>query len=965
MPFLVIKLSKVTVKKHIFSLLFTIIVFYPLNAQVDVLCVGNSITWGTGLADRSTYSYPSQLVNLLGDNYSVSNRGEPGSTLLRNTEHPYMESNQFYYSIVAPHDIVIITLGTNDTDENYWGDNENFKDDYYALIEAYIKANSDYGKEKPVFILGFPPPIFDESQGHRNDPLINEIIPMIKQIANAEDYTIADFYHELEGQPDMFSDGVHPNIQGAQIMAEVANEAIQEALTVSGPAPSVPTGLTTIPYLTSIDLEWHANLEDDIYQYRVFRADSENGYQNLIGNILAPDTTYIDNNVVQDHIYYYAIDAVDIQGNSSGRSNPVQGKTYDSIPPDAPSDLTAVLEADSIQLEWTANTENDLSRYYIYRNTEQTSLQESISIIATIYPPSSSYSDINYASAENYFYGIKAQDVSGNLSSLSNIVNITALSRPTSNDTTITAFEDQIHTFSVSDFPFNDADGHKLSQIIFIETDNWEYFQYEGDTTNSRFICENISDLSFASNSNDYGESYATFKFKVIDDFGNSSADTNLITIDVDPVNDEPTLNPIDDISLIEDSHDIAISISGISSGQIDEAQTLSVEVLPENPNLFTISDLQYISPDSSGIVILDPLESVFGTQPITIRIWDDGGDDNGGINYTDETFNIFIEPVNDPPVFNQPDLISIIEDTDTEVILNGIQAGPWENDQNISISVSSNNTDILPTPILTYFSPDTFAILSITTIPNIFGTTSISLFMSDDGGQDLGGVDSTVYIIPINIISVNDSPADFNIIAPNADSTLVINKHNFESTFSIDWESSEDVENDKIQYDIIFNEKLSELSQFGLESTKAEFILKDILAVTDTVSVITDTYSVVASDGELETTATNSGIKITIDGRSFAPAKLNLDQNFPNPFNGTTRIGFDLPKRSPVTLTIYNLLGKEIIKLIDNKTYERGYNVVSWNGFDSNSKSVPAGIYLMQITMQNETQHKKLILLK
>ena len=256
----------------------------------------------------------------------------------------------------------------------------------------------------------------------------------------------------------MFLDGIHPNEQGAQIMAEIAHAAIEKALTVAGPAPDTPTGLTTIPRINSIDLEWHANLETDIYQYRVYRAESEHGFQTIIQNVLAPDTTYSDVNVIKDNIYYYAVDAVDFQGNASGRSHSVPGKTYDQVPPSAPSNLTATIEADSIKLEWIPNTENDLSKYYVYRNTEQAELQNSNSIIATIYPPFSDHNDVNYISGEEHYYGIKAQDVSGNLSAISNIVGITARSRPVCPDTTISALEDHLKTFTSLDFPVgNDA----------------------------------------------------------------------------------------------------------------------------------------------------------------------------------------------------------------------------------------------------------------------------------------------------------------------------------------------------------------------------------------------------------------------------------------------------------------------------------------------------------------------------
>lgn len=181
-------------------------------------------------------------------------------------------------------------------------------------------------------------------------------------------------------------------------------------------------------------------------------------------------------------------------------------------------------------------------------------------------------------------------------------------------------------------------------------------------------------------------------------------------------------------------------------------------------------------------------------------------------------------------------DNIQIFEDSEATIELTGIQAGPWETSQQIAMSVKSNNTDILPHPKLSYNSPDTTAALTFSTIPNIFGTTSIIITVSDNGGTKFGGKDSTSYTIPVEITAVNDKPSDFNIITPISDSTLVINKLNYLKTFSIAWETSSDIENDDILYDIIFSEDLSALSRYGLNSTKTEYILKEILAATDTI---------------------------------------------------------------------------------------------------------------------------------
>ncbi|NHZ84703.1 MAG: T9SS type A sorting domain-containing protein [Planctomycetia bacterium] len=931
-------------------------------SQTNVACVGNSITWGSKLSDPATESYPSRLAVLLGNDYVVKNFGEPGATLLHNTWKPYFETTTHSNSIAIPHDIVIILLGTNDSDETNWVEKAHFKEDYYDLINDYKNYP---GSEDPIFILGLPPPVFDESAGHRNAPIVDEIIPMIKQVADSLDLTIADFYNALDGKPELFIDGVHPNGVGTEIMAEVAYEAIQEAITTTYPPPDIPTGLKTIPGEFNINLEWHANIEDDLFSYNIYRSFEKGGVQDYIGITIQPDTTFSDNNVLLNHIYYYSIDAKNVNNVASGRTAAIAGKTLDHEPPSAPLSLQAFLDADSVKISWIPNTEPDIEKYYIYRNTIVNEIQQSSSIVGTVYAPDSNFNDLTFDSATNYYYGLKAVDISGNQGLISNIVNITTKSRPVSSDTILTFYEDVPRHFSVSDFPFSDADNHSLQKIMFINTEQGEYFTYNADSIENTKIYDDISKLVFKSNLDEFGDNYAAFTFRVIDSFGSASSDTNSIIINVASVNDAPHIDPISDLYIMEDSLNILIPLSGINAGPTNELQNLSVKAFADDTTLVKVTNIQYGSPGDTGLVIINPIENVYGIIPMTVQVLDDGGILNGGIDTSETTFFINISPINDPPIFNLLDSIQIFEDSETIIALTGVQAGPWEKDQQITMSVKSNNTDILPNPALSYNSPDTIATLTFSTIPNIFGSASISITMSDNGGTNFGGKDSISYLIPVEITSVNDKPSDFNIITPSNDSTIVINKSNYLNTFAISWEMASDIENDDIVYDIIFNGDLSTLSRYGLNSTKTEYVLREILAVTDTVSIVKSTYNIIAFDGYLQTAAINNGFTITIDGRSFAPAKLNLDQNYPNPFNQSTLIGFDLPKRTNVSVIIYDLLGEEIIKLIDNKKYERGYNTVMWNGLDKNNNIVTAGIYLMQIRMGSQEQHKKLIFLK
>jgi len=93
-------------------------------------------------------------------------------------------------------------------------------------------------------------------------------------------------------------------------------------------------------------------------------------------------------------------------------------------------------------------------------------------------------------------------------------------------------------------------------------------------------------------------------------------------------------------------------------------------------------------------------------------------------------------------------------------------------------------------------------------------------------------------------------------------------------------------------------------------------------------------------------------------------PEIFALHQNYPNPFNPITSLGYDLPEQAQVTLTIYNLMGREITQLV-NTTQEAGFRSVQWNATDMHGKPVSAGVYLYQIRAGEFVQTRKMVLLK
>ena len=84
------------------------------------------------------------------------------------------------------------------------------------------------------------------------------------------------------------------------------------------------------------------------------------------------------------------------------------------------------------------------------------------------------------------------------------------------------------------------------------------------------------------------------------------------------------------------------------------------------------------------------------------------------------------------------------------------------------------------------------------------------------------------------------------------------------------------------------------------------------------------------------------------------------LKQNFPNPFNPSTLITFDLPQSSNVTLKVYNMNGESVAILVDNKSMTKGTNTLEFNAGD-----LPSGIYVYSLQAGDFSDTRKMMLIK
>jgi hypothetical protein len=95
----------------------------------------------------------------------------------------------------------------------------------------------------------------------------------------------------------------------------------------------------------------------------------------------------------------------------------------------------------------------------------------------------------------------------------------------------------------------------------------------------------------------------------------------------------------------------------------------------------------------------------------------------------------------------------------------------------------------------------------------------------------------------------------------------------------------------------------------------------------------------------------------------AIIPTKFHLSQNYPNPFTPKTKIEYQLPQHSTVTVDIYNILGQRIKTLVDNEYKEAGYYRLNWDGTNINGTDVSTGIYFLFLKTEHYNHGIKMIL--
>jgi uncharacterized repeat protein (TIGR01451 family) len=241
---------------------------------------------------------------------------------------------------------------------------------------------------------------------------------------------------------------------------------------------------------------------------------------------------------------------------------------------------------------------------------------------------------------------------------------------------------------------------------------------------------------------------------------GGGGSNIATINVTINSVNDAPSLNSIAALNINEDAGAQTVNLAGIDDSDPELAQTLTITATSSNPALIPAPVVTYTSPNATGSLAFTPAANGNGSATITVRVTDNGSNMAPNVNFTERTFVVNVAALNDAPTLNAITNLNINENAGTQTVnLAGIADGDPELAQTLTITATSSNPALVPTPAVTYTSPNTTGSLAFTPAANANGTATITVRVTDNGSGITPNFNYFERTFTVTVNSVNTAP--------------------------------------------------------------------------------------------------------------------------------------------------------------------------------------------------------------
>lgn len=325
------------------------------------------------------------------------------------------------------------------------------------------------------------------------------------------------------------------------------------------------------------------------------------------------------------------------------------------------------------------------------------------------------------------------------------------------------------------------------------------------------------------------------------------------------------------------------------------------------------------------------------------------------GKNTDRATVSITVTSDNAAPVANA-DLVTIEEDSTVDI---DVLANDSDSDGD-SLSISILNQPAHGTAVVSQ-TDTSGAVITYTPEMNYAGQDTLT-YQVDDGNGGTASADVIITITP-----VNDAPSAVVITNPVPGSSVVIGGSASEpaapdTPFTIEWDAASDPDDDELEYtwQIALADSFTQNTVlFNLEVGNSTSLVSDygtIAGLLDVAGVVLDSsivlyHRIVASDSEVMTPGIIASIRLTrgaitgIDHSADIPAAFTLEGNYPNPFNPSTTVRFDLPEAAKVRIELYDITGRQVRSLPD-----KDFSAGSGHSILVDASDLVSGIYIYRV---------------